>query len=173
MKPTTTNNLRQSLYCTWKSIQIWGLVENKEIIHLSFSRERHRALCSQEDLEAVCPTGQKEMCAFLLSTLQGAAKAFPHKSPYIRQGTPFQQKVWRTISQIPFATTVTYGEIAAALGNPQLARAVGQACNRNPLPLIIPCHRVVSSSGPGGFAGGTKVKKTLLAYEQQWWEGKV
>lgn len=113
------------------------------------------------------------MCAFLLSTLQGAAKAFPHKSPYIRQGTPFQQKVWRTISQIPFATTVTYGEIAAALGNPHLARAVGQACNRNPLPLIIPCHRVVSSSGLGGFAGGTKVKKTLLAYEQQWWQGKV
>lgn len=162
------NTSRQHLYCSWNSIQIWGLVENEEIIHLSFDRERHRAASNHEDLEAVSPATQEEMCAFLLSTLQGTPSVFPLQSPNILKGTPFQQRVWHALSRIPFATTRSYGEIAGALGNPHLARAVGQACNKNPLPLIIPCHRVVSSSGLGGFAGGSKVKKALLDYEQEW-----
>lgn len=164
---------RQSLYCHWKSFQIWGLVVNNEIIHLSFDKARHRTICGNDEPESVCPTTQKEMCAFLLSTLEGRATDFPQNSLYIRNGSPFQHKVWRALCRIPFATTRTYGEIASELGNPHLARAVGQACNKNPLPLIIPCHRVVSSTGLGGFAGGSRIKQALLDYESAWQQREV
>lgn len=156
----------QRLYCTWNSLQIWGLVDDDEIIHLSFDREHHMAAGGAQAQGTVGMTTQRELCAFLLSTLQGAQNAFPHNSPFIMRGTPFQHLVWRALSRIPYAATKTYGEIASELGNPHLARAVGQACNRNPLPLIIPCHRVVSCAGLGGFAGGSDIKKALLAYEQ-------
>ncbi len=154
------------LYCAWDSLQLWGLVDGDEIIHLSFDRGRHRSVSGNKALDEVCQAKQRELCLFLLSTLQGAPNDFPRNSPLIQRGSPFQHRVWRALCGIPFATTRTYGEIARELGNPHLARAVGQACNRNPLPLIIPCHRVVSSTGLGGFAGGGKVKKTLLDYEQ-------
>lgn len=83
------------------------------------------------------------------------------------QGTPFQQSVWSIMQEIPFGETKTYGEIAAALGNSNKARAVGGAANKNPLPIVIPCHRVIGSSGSlTGFAGGLETKKYLLNLEQ-------
>ena len=82
------------------------------------------------------------------------------------EGTAFQQAVWKCMLEIPFGETRTYGEIAAALGNPNKARAVGGAANKNPLPIVIPCHRVIGSSGRlTGFAGGLEVKRFLLALE--------
>ena len=81
-------------------------------------------------------------------------------------GTPFQQRVWRALQQIPYGTTRTYGEIAAAVGNPRASRAVGMACNKNPLLLIVPCHRVVGVNGKlVGFAYGTEAKRWLLELE--------
>ena len=81
-------------------------------------------------------------------------------------GTPFQQRVWRALQQIPYGTTRTYGEIAAAVGNPRASRAVGMACNKNPLLLIVPCHRVVGANGKlTGFAYGTDAKRWLLELE--------
>ena len=81
-------------------------------------------------------------------------------------GTPFQQRVWRALQQIPYGSTRTYGEIASAIGNPRASRAVGMACNKNPLLLIIPCHRVVGSGGKlTGFAYGTDAKQWLLELE--------
>ena len=81
-------------------------------------------------------------------------------------GTPFQQRVWHALQQIPYGTTCTYGEIAAAIGNPRASRAVGMACNRNPLLLIVPCHRVVGANGKlTGFAYGTDAKRWLLELE--------
>lgn len=83
------------------------------------------------------------------------------------QGTPFQQTVWRFLQTIPYGRTTTYGTIAAALGNPNSSRAVGAANGRNPLPIIIPCHRVVGSSGKlTGYAGGLRFKVALLALER-------
>lgn len=80
--------------------------------------------------------------------------------------TPFQISVWGAISGIPYGEARTYGEIAASIGRPQSSRAVGNALGRNPLPLIVPCHRVVSSSGIGGFSGGGReVKQFLLGIE--------
>ena len=84
----------------------------------------------------------------------------------MEKGTEFQRRVWDSIAEIPYGETKTYGELAQALGNPGAARAVGQACNANPLALIVPCHRVTGSSGLGGFAGGCAVKKHLLQMEQ-------
>jgi len=84
----------------------------------------------------------------------------------VEQGTTFQRGVWDRIAEIRYGETQTYGELAQSLGNPGAARAVGQACNANPLALIVPCHRVTGSTGLGGFAGGGAVKKYLLHLEQ-------
>ena len=82
-------------------------------------------------------------------------------------GTPFQQRVWHALQQIPYGTTRTYGEIATAIGNPRASRAVGMACNKNPLLLIVPCHRIVGANGKlTGFAYGTSAKQWLLELEK-------
>jgi methylated-DNA-[protein]-cysteine S-methyltransferase len=84
----------------------------------------------------------------------------------IPKGTEFQQKVWAALCEIPYGETRTYGEIAAAIGSPKAARAVGMACNRNPVWITIPCHRVVGSNGSlTGYAGGLEMKKFLLELE--------
>lgn len=80
-------------------------------------------------------------------------------------GTPFQQQVWQALRTIPRGEVRTYGEIARQIGRPKAFRAVGQACNRNPIPLLIPCHRVVGASGLTGFAGGLELKQKLLGLE--------
>jgi methylated-DNA-[protein]-cysteine S-methyltransferase len=85
-----------------------------------------------------------------------------------RVTSPFQRRVLRAALRIPYGRTFTYGKIAAAIGNPRAARAVGRALGANPLPLVIPCHRVVASDGGlGGYsaAGGVRVKKQLLDLE--------
>jgi O-6-methylguanine DNA methyltransferase len=81
-------------------------------------------------------------------------------------GTPFQRAVWRALLAIPFGSTRTYGEIAAAIGRPQAARAVGAACRANPIGLVIPCHRVIGHDGAlTGYAGGLDLKSRLLRHE--------
>ena len=87
--------------------------------------------------------------------------------PIRMMGTPFQQRVWHALQQIPYGTTRTYGEIADAIGNPRASRAVGMACNKNPLLLIVPCHRVIGANGKlTGFAYGTDAKQWLLELEK-------
>ena len=86
----------------------------------------------------------------------------------LTRGTEFERAVWREIAAIPYAGTKTYGEIAAAVGDgdPFAARAVGVACNRNPLPVVVPCHRVVGVGGKlVGFGGGLPRKRALLELE--------
>jgi O-6-methylguanine DNA methyltransferase len=81
-------------------------------------------------------------------------------------GTPFQEEVWDALRRIPRGETRTYGEIAADLGRPQAARAVGRACGANPVPVFVPCHRVQAAGGRlGGFSGGLRWKRLLLARE--------
>ncbi|MCK5193932.1 MAG: MGMT family protein, partial [Desulfobulbaceae bacterium] len=75
-------------------------------------------------------------------------------------------KVWSLIEEIPFGETRTYGTLAKQLGNSNLARAVGNACNKNPVALLIPCHRVVGKNNLGGFAGGSEIKEQLLKLER-------
>ena len=81
-------------------------------------------------------------------------------------GTPFQLEVWTALRAIPYGETVTYGEIAGRLGRPGAQRAVGAANGRNPIPIVIPCHRVVGADGSlTGFGGGLPIKRRLLALE--------
>lgn len=83
------------------------------------------------------------------------------------QGTDFQQKVWRILLTIPYGETRSYGWLAAVAGKPRASRAVGQAVGRNPLPIVIPCHRIIAADGsPGGFSCGVPVKKWLLEHER-------
>ena len=83
-------------------------------------------------------------------------------------GTVFQQQVWSALRAIPFGATMTYGDLARSIGRPAAARAVGAAVARNPISIIVPCHRVVGSSGAmTGFAGGVPRKQRLLSLEQE------
>ena len=90
--------------------------------------------------------------------------------PLAPQGTAFQQQVWLALRQIPYGTTVSYKDIAVAIGNPQACRAVGMANNRNrnPIVIVIPCHRVLGYDGKlTGYAGGLDIKERLLALEKR------
>lgn len=84
----------------------------------------------------------------------------------LRLGTPFQKRVWTALQQIPLGGASSYGKIATALEMPKAARALGAACGANPIPLLIPCHRVLAANGTlGGYSGGLDWKKRLLARE--------
>lgn len=87
--------------------------------------------------------------------------------PTAAAGTPFQQAVWNALKKIPYGETRSYGEIARQIGHPRASRAVGQANNRNPLPIVVPCHRVIGASGAlTGYAGGLDIKVRLLELER-------
>ncbi len=87
--------------------------------------------------------------------------------PYVLHGTVFQKKVWNALCQIPYGSTRTYTQIAVAVGNPKASRAVGMANHRNPMMIVVPCHRVVGANGAlVGYAGGLDTKHTLLELEQ-------
>lgn len=87
--------------------------------------------------------------------------------PLAPSGSPFQQRVWRQLLEIPYGDTLSYGELASLIGRPGAARAVGAANGRNPIPIIIPCHRVIGSTGTlVGYGGGLRIKSRLLALER-------
>ena len=84
----------------------------------------------------------------------------------LSSGTPFQQKVWRALQSIPRGETRSYGWVARQIGQSRAVRAVGAACGANPIPIVIPCHRVIASDGSlGGFGGGLTLKRRLLKLE--------
>lgn len=88
--------------------------------------------------------------------------------PLDPQGTEFQKSVWLALTKIAYGRTCSYGDIAKAVGKPKASRAVGAANGQNPIPIIIPCHRVIGSTGKlTGFGGGLDAKQTLLALEQR------
>jgi methylated-DNA-[protein]-cysteine S-methyltransferase len=83
------------------------------------------------------------------------------------EGTPFQLAVWRALLAIPYGETISYGELAGRIGNPRASRAVGAANARNPLPIVVPCHRVIGGDGSlTGYGGGVRIKEALLALER-------
>ena len=103
------------------------------------------------------------MCCYFAGDLD-----FSPEIPCDWQATDFQRSVWETLRTIPPASTLSYGEVAARIGNPRASRAVGAAVGQNPLALIIPCHRVVGSAGElTGYAGGLAVKRFLLEHERK------
>jgi methylated-DNA-[protein]-cysteine S-methyltransferase len=97
-----------------------------------------------------------------------AGKRTEFTFPMRTEGTLFQRSVWEELKKIPYGKTKSYGEIAAAIDNPKAFRAVGMACNKNPIMIAVPCHRVLGAGGAmTGYAGGVPVKEALLNLEQK------
>lgn len=112
-----------------------------------------------------------EARAQLLAYFSGERTTFD--LPLAPMGTGFQRRVWQVLCGIPYGETVSYKEVARRVGNEKAARAVGRANNRNPLPIIIPCHRVIGASGAlVGYGGGLEIKEKLLALEKEYLKGK-
>ncbi len=87
--------------------------------------------------------------------------------PLRTEGTPFQREVWQATANVPYGTAMTYGDIARKINRPRSARAVGMAENKNPIAIIVPCHRIIGSNGKlTGYAGGIDIKKHLLRIER-------
>ena len=123
---------------------------------------------SSAPAEATCrPSSLTDLAARQLSEyFEGTRKGFDF--PIRFTGTDFQKSVWKQLMLIPYGQTRTYGDIAAAIGNPGAARAVGMACNRNPLWIAVPCHRVLGQNrNLTGYAGGLDAKQFLLELERQ------
>jgi methylated-DNA-[protein]-cysteine S-methyltransferase len=115
----------------------------------------------QRDDAALC-----EVSSQLRAYFAGELESFHlHLAP---DGTLFQQEVWKELVKIPYGETISYGELARRIGNPNASRAVGLANGSNPIPIIIPCHRVIGSNGKlTGYGGGLPIKEKLLALEQR------
>ncbi len=108
----------------------------------------------------------------LLTVVEDQLKAYFEKRlqrfdlPLQAQGTDFQRRVWQVLSEVPYGQTTTYGDLARDIGNPRAARAVGMANNRNPISIIVPCHRVIGSNGQlVGYGAGIQKKEWLLKHE--------
>lgn len=133
-------------------------------------REEDGALCALSAVNGPCAEAPEEsalLCeakAQLQAYFAGERRAFD--LPIAPRGTAFETAVWRALEAIPYGQTRTYGEIAAQIGKPGASRAVGRACGRNPILLVVPCHRVIGSGGRlTGFAAGLDTKRALLALE--------
>ncbi|MDI3298001.1 MAG: methylated-DNA--[protein]-cysteine S-methyltransferase [Bacillota bacterium] len=114
--------------------------------------------------EAADPALGERAADQLQAYLAGRLRRFD--LPLDLRGTPFQLAVWRELLRLPYGRTVAYGELASRLGRPRAARAVGGAMAANPVPLIVPCHRVVAGKGLGGYGGGLEMKRRLLRLER-------
>ena len=97
-----------------------------------------------------------------------AGDLFDFDLPLAAGGTPFQQRVWAALRTIPYGKTASYGDIARKIGSPTASRAVGAANGRNPIAIVVPCHRVIGANGTlTGYAGGLDMKRQLLAHESR------
>lgn len=130
--------------------------KNGRLCGIRFAGEQERA----EDEDPVLDEARSQLTQYFA----GDRKAFD--LPLQMDGSAFDRAVWEQLMAIPFGETRTYGQIAAALGKPTASRAVGGACSRNPLLIIVPCHRVIASTGKlTGFAAGLALKQALLEHE--------
>ncbi len=130
----------------------------------------HRHGRAQEAAWHADPGAFTEACAQLAAYFAGELRTFD--LPVRLVGTPFQQAVWAALRTIPYGEVRSYGAIAAAVGNPRASRAVGLANGRNPVSIVVPCHRVVGASGSlVGYGGGLARKETLLGLERRVLDG--
>ena len=131
------------------------LNENRQLVRIDLN--------VPQSLNCETPALFKDIFTQFSEYFEGTRRDFT--LPLCLNGRAFEMRVWKALIQIPYGETRSYGEIAAACGNPKAARAVGQAVHRNPLPIIVPCHRVVGASNLGGYAGGLAIKRFLLRLE--------
>ncbi len=144
---------------TWGSIEVELIGDNVARCALPF-------LAEQPDTPfKIKSSGNDVASTFINAALTGKTAKMPNLGQL--EGTDFQQQVWRAIASIPPGQTRTYGELAQAIGRPRSYRAVANACGKNPVPIFMPCHRVVATNGKmGGFSAGLAWKRLLLATTQ-------
>ena len=139
-----------------------AVTENAFLAGLFMADQRHRPDSSRfgpRD-DSVLPELRDQLAAYWAGDLTHFTV------PLALRGTPFQQQVWAALQRVPYGTTCTYADLAAAIGRPTEVRAVGAANGRNPVCLVVPCHRVVGSGGAlTGYAGGLVRKQQLLQHE--------
>jgi methylated-DNA-[protein]-cysteine S-methyltransferase len=139
--------------------------DGRSLIGLYMLSEKH-ALAPQPDWvedDAIAPFSQTK--PQLDAYFAGELTTFD--IPLTMQGTPFQQQVWQALTTIPYGTTLSYGELAQQLGQPHASRAVGLANGRNPVSIVVPCHRVIGANGKlTGYGGGIERKHWLLTHER-------
>lgn len=139
------------------------------LVYLGFAdHERRGALLAKLERGALAEHPPAGAVDRLLEQLEayagGSRRAF--SIPFRLHGTPFELRVWSELQRIPFGDSRSYGQLAGALGNPNLSRAVGRANGANPVSILVPCHRVIGASGDlTGYAGGLGLKERLLRLE--------
>ncbi|MCS3745240.1 O-6-methylguanine DNA methyltransferase [Xanthomonas arboricola] len=138
--------------------------DSTAVRHILFAQNRYDApgrASWAHDPDAALVRAAREQ---LLDYLHGGRRRFD--LPLAPAGTPFQLQVWHTLARIPFGQTWSYAQLAQAVGRPAASRAVGAANGRNPLPIVLPCHRVIGANGTlTGFGGGLPTKQALLQLE--------
>ena len=138
--------------------------DGTSLLALSMDGQSHAApldtAWTRDDTAGPFPEAKRQLLAYFMRELT------VFDLPLAPVGTEFQQRVWQALLAVPFGTTTTYGELARAIGQPTAARAVGLANGRNPIGIIIPCHRVIGRDAKlVGYAGGLARKESLLALE--------
>lgn len=141
----------------FENISLYLIATETHLINIQFTQPQ-KALLQTTELLSMATIQLDEY-------FQGKRTIF--SLPFKLTGTPFQLAVWKELQNIPYGKTTSYKEIAQKINKPKACRAVGMANNKNPLPIIIPCHRVIGSNGKLiGYAGGLKLKNYLLELEQ-------
>lgn len=141
----------------FKNISLYLVATETHLINIQFTQPQ-KALLQTTELLSMATIQLDEY-------FQGKRTVF--SLPFKLTGTPFQLAVWKELQNIPYGQTTSYKEIAQKINKPKACRAVGMANNKNPLPIIIPCHRVIGSNGKLiGYAGGLKLKNYLLELEK-------
>lgn len=141
---------------------LYAVVSDEGLMQLQFSRPKAFALAppANKAQKKIFEDTKKQLQEYF----QGERKKFD--LPLVLEGSEFQKKVWSELSKIPFAKTISYKELAERIGNPKASRAVGGANGKNPICIIIPCHRVIAANKTiGGYSGGLPIKRKLLSIE--------
>jgi methylated-DNA-[protein]-cysteine S-methyltransferase len=140
------------------TLRLWS--NGRQLVRIEFNASEAGPADTQRQDDPVLQRGGEQLEEYF------AGKRRTFDLPLAPQGTAFQHSVWRALAEIPWGQWRSYGDIARAIGRPRAVRAVGAANGRNPLPIVVPCHRVVGSDGSlTGFAGGLETKRYLLELE--------
>jgi methylated-DNA-[protein]-cysteine S-methyltransferase len=161
-----TGEIRMTRYSRFTTTlgPVFATANEHGITGIYFEGQRHAPDIGTDWIEVKHDGALVECARQLVDYLAGKRRDFD--LPLAPEGTQFQKRVWRQIAAIPFGATLTYAELAKRAGSPGSARAAGAATGRNPLTIVVPCHRVVGTSGAlTGYAGGLDRKRQLLELE--------
>ena len=174
MNPTHTNQKRPTIFYAYMETPIGKLLvasSEKGLVRIMFPHEEKADLVSllkkEYPEETLVEDPEKNLLVIkqIKEYFDGSRTVF--SLPLDIRGTEFQKSVWEALKKVPYGETSSYGEIACSIGKPKAARAVGNANRKNPIPIVIPCHRIIGSDGSmTGFGGGIPLKKKLLELER-------